>query len=72
MRSKTSNGMNSSSGRIKFLTYYNLWIDGAPLMLTNREKKLDEFELGEEIEEKNGYELELLGQKEGDIVRVGL
>ena len=33
---------------------------------------MDEFELGEEIEEKNGDELELLGQEEDDIVRICL
>ena len=38
------------------------WIDGAPLILTNGGKNVDEFELGEGIEEKNGDELELLGQ----------
>ena len=33
------------------------------------EKNVDEFELGEEAEEKNGDELKLLGQEEDDIVR---
>ena len=33
---------------------------------------MDEFDLGEEIEEKNGDELELLGKEEDDIVRICL
>ena len=33
---------------------------------------MDEFELGEEAEEKNGDELKLLGQEEDDIVRTCL
>ena len=35
-------------------------------------KNVYEFELGEEIEDKNDDELELFGQKEDDIVRTYL